>query len=127
MSINTDPEEWAQPKTEQRVRVYRVSDIVEGIMEPGQPVHFREAAFRLVGDEAWKWVWVTDDWLPLEAKRGIMTEIPLVPFYGFRVAPYRGKPPFLATASLQMSLWRKTLDYDTRERRDARNLLVITG
>jgi hypothetical protein len=119
---NENPEEWAEGGTEERVRVYRVSELVPrddatGAGEFGGPVHFRESALRKTGED-WKWIWVD---------RGVLTEIPLVPFYGDRLGPYRGRSPFLATASLQMALWRKTLDYDGRERRDARNLLVITG
>jgi len=129
----TDPEDWPESETEEVVRIYRVSEIVPadgeigalGAGVEGGPVFFRESALRKVGD-ALRWTWISP-WRHLEAKRGVMTEIPLVPFYGNRVAAYRGRPAFLATASLQMALWRKMLDYDSRERRDAINLMVVKG
>lgn len=125
-----DPDNWPKAESKTVVRVYRVSEIVPeddfGGGAPGGSVHFRESVQADVGDSR-QWVWITDDWLPLVAARGVMTEIPLIPYYGNRVAPYRGRPGFQDTASLQMSLWRKILDYDERERRDARNLVAIAG
>jgi hypothetical protein len=122
---NDDPDNWRRPESAQVVRVYRVSELVTG--NAGGPAYFRDAILKTSGDTV-RWEWDSDDWSPIEAKGGnVLSDLPIVPLYGKRVAPFRGRPPFRDTASLQMALWRKTLDYDARERRDARNLLTITG
>lgn len=134
--FGTDPDIWPEPKIEPIIRVYRVSEFVpqRSIKETERTlgeeaagaVHFREAEKRDFGNEK-KWVWIRD-WRPLVANSGVFTEIPLYPLYGGRrVGPYRGTPNFLDTASSQMSLWRKVIDYDERERCDSRNVIAFEG
>jgi len=123
--FGSDPDSWPETVTETVIRIYRVAEFVPGV-EPNGPVYFRESAKRDMGSEK-KWVWISD-WIPLLANGGVFTEIPLYPLYGSRtVGPYRGRPDFLDTASLQMSLWRKIIDYDARERKDSKNIIAISG
>lgn len=132
-TISTDPDEWPQKKLERVIRIYRVAERLIGQVDADEadiaqgrvPVHFRESAKRKIGNTE-KWIW-TSPWMPLEARSGVFTEIPLVPFYASNAGPYRGRPPFGDTASEQMALWRKTLDYDSRERRDAANIIAIVN
>jgi hypothetical protein len=127
-----DPQKWGSASFVSVVRIYRVAQLFATTTEEllaleDSPVVFREAAkLKNEGGEP-EWQWITN-WKPLEARGAVpFTEIPLVPFYANRVAPYRGRPPFLDSASQQMSLWRKMLDYDERVRRDARNLIAFAG
>jgi hypothetical protein len=131
MEIREDPDNFPLAESEQVIRIYRVSEGVseeasEAAGSPGGPVHFREAVRETSAEGECKWVW-TGPWVPLVAASGTFTEIPLTPHYSNRVAAFRGRPPFLDTASQQMAFWRKMLDLDERVRRDARNLIVIAG
>lgn len=131
MAIRNDPASFPHRLTEEVIRIYRVSELLDseesdGGGKPGGPVHFRESIEREVNGEM-VWVWVQPRWVPLRAAAGVFTEIPLTPHYSNRVAPFRGRPPFLDTASQQMAHWRKMLDLDERIRRDARNLVAISG
>lgn len=133
MAPRSNPDEWPRAASESRVRVYRVAEMLRGQVDAEDrdidagnvPVHFREAARRETGNDI-KWMWITP-WTPLEARSGVFTEIPLVPFYASDCGPYRGRPPFADTASQQMALWRKTLDYDAREHRDSTHVPIIKG
>jgi hypothetical protein len=130
-----NPDDWPVTLKGEAVRTYRVSELVPPAEaadpnqagEIGGPVHFRESMQVEDGNGEKKWIWA-GPWKPLEAKGGqVFTEVPLVPHYANRVGPFRGRPPFLDSASVQMSLWRRGLDYDERVRRDARNVLAIAA
>lgn len=103
------------------IRVYRISSYLGG--PDDGPVHFRHVS----KSEEQKVQWVEDKWQPLEARSGTFVPIPLLPFYGNRIAAYRGWPEFADATSLQMDLWRSMADYGMRKVNDYRNLLAISG
>lgn len=103
------------------IRVYRISSYLGG--PDDGPVHFRHVS----KSKGSKIKWVEDKWQPLEARSGTFKPIPLLPFYGNRIAPYRGWPEFADATSLQMDLWRSMADYGMRKVNDYRSLLAISG
>ena len=119
-----NPEEWPEDALVPRVRVYRIAELLEDVPDDG-PCHFRNAEYRETANvKKWRWA---GEWTPLEARRGVMREIPLRPFYGRYIAPYRGAPVGEDTASEQAGLWRSLTEYASREIKDARNLATIIG
>ena len=105
------------------VRVYRTSAYNGGAVDG--PVLFRHVA--KAEEAGGKDRWVEEKWVELEARIGTFVPIPLLPFYGKRIAAYRGAPEFADATSSQMELWRCMADYGMRKVRDYRNLLVVSG
>lgn len=63
----------------------------------------------------------------VEPPRGELREIPVVPIYGGRTAPYEADPPYYDQAEMAASYWRKLSRSDWKVRNIAATVLGMTG
>lgn len=68
-----------------------------------------------------------EETLVVEPPTGELRDIPLVPIYGGRTAPYEAEPPYYDQAEAQASHWRKKSRHDWKIRHIASTVLKMTG
>lgn len=67
------------------------------------------------------------DTLTIAPPSGDFREIPLVPIYGGKVAPFEAYPPYYDQAELMAAYWRKRSKYDSKVKAAATTVVGQTG